>query len=265
MNRSSQRYPVELFIGLVLLLTFDAYLLPLPSESKPIRFPIVVAFIPALVATGLTVSSGGRKALRSLYNSLRPGKLSWLVFSILVGASMQAAISLLALLLGYISPVRVATSPQLIALAILTPLLALGEELGWRGYALPKLLASQTRLSASVITGIPWALVHLALFLPGMMFVGRPLVAQIMPVAFFSIVHAWVFIKSGGSVLAPTLLHGTFNFMGALINSDLAVTQATYLGAVVLLGSALILVAVKPTYWLQKENTFIESIQFAAQ
>jgi len=116
-----------------------------------------------------------------------------------------------------------------------------------------------------VITGIPWALVHLALFLPGMMFVGRPLVAQIMPVAFFSIVHAWVFIKSGGSVLAPTLLHGTFNFMGALINSDLAVTQATYLGAVVLLGSALILVAVKPTYWLQKENTFIESIQFAAQ
>ncbi len=79
------------------------------------------------------------------------------------------------------------------------------------------------------------------------------MVAQIMPVAFFSILHTWVFIKSGGSVLAPTLLHSTFNFMGVLVNSDLAVLQGTYLGAAVLVGSALIAVAAQPSFWLQKD------------
>lgn len=256
MKRYLQSYPVGLFIVLTLGLTFTAYLLPLPSASKPILFPLVVSFIPALVATGLALVAGGR-SLRELYGTIRFGRLSWLAISILVGAAMQLAITLLSLLLGYITTVRLATSPQLIALAIFTPLLALGEELGWRGYALPKLLRSQSPLSASLITGVPWALVHLSLFLPGMMFVGRPLVAQIAPVALFSILHAWVFIKSGGSVLAPSLLHGVFNFFGALINSGLAVQQATYLGAVVLVGSALILVAAKPAFWLQKESKII--------
>jgi len=254
MKRLSQRYPVELFIGLTLLLTYAAYLLPLPAESKPILFPIVVALLPALVSTGLSVNTGGGNSLRSLYRTIKPGKLSWLLISILVGASMQVAIALMALLLRFIPAIQVTTSPQLIALAVLTPLLALGEELGWRGYALPKLLKSNSPLSASLITGIPWALVHVSLFLPGMMFMGRPLLAQIIPIAFFSILHAWVFIKSGGSVLAPTLLHGVFNFLGALINSNLTAQQAAYLGAVVLLGSALIVVAVRPSFWLQKIN-----------
>lgn len=256
MKRYLQSYPVGLFIVLTLSVTFAAYLLPLPSASKPILFPIVVSFIPALAATGLAFVAGGR-SLTELYGTIRLGRLSWLAISILVGTAMQVTITLLSLLLGYITTVRLATSPQLIALAIFTPLLALGEELGWRGYALPKLLRSQSPLSASLITGVPWALVHLSLFLPGMMFVGRPLVAQIAPVALFSILHAWVFIKSGGSVLAPSLLHGVFNFLGVLINSELAVQQATYLGAVVLVGSALILVAAKPAFWLQKESKII--------
>lgn len=264
MKRTLHRYAVESFIVLTLGLTFAAYLLPLPSESKPILFPLLLTFIPALVATGLAAVAGGG-ALKALYGSLRVGKPGWLGIAVLVGAGMQAAITILAFLLGYVATVRLVASPQLVALAFLTPLLALGEELGWRAYALPRLLENRSRLAASLITGVPWALVHLALFLPGMMFVGRPILAQVAPVALFSILHAWVFIKSGGSVLAPTLLHGTFNFMGAMINSELGVQAATYLGAIVLVSAAVILVAAKPALWLNKESLLTGSGQPASQ
>ncbi|UCH59534.1 MAG: CPBP family intramembrane metalloprotease [Anaerolineales bacterium] len=252
--RLSQRFPVETFIGLTLLLTFAAYLLPLPSTSKPILYPVVVTFIPTLVATLLSAVAGGNQAIKILFTTVRPGRLEWLAISILLGAGMQFTIALLAFTLRYSTTLRLTPSPQLVALAVITPILALGEELGWRGYALSKLLKTNSPLAASLITGIPWALVHLALYLPGMMFIGRPLIAQILPIAFFSILHAWVFIKSGGSILAPTFLHGAFNFLGSLMNADLPVIQATYLGAVVLVGSALIVVVAKPAFWLQIET-----------
>lgn len=247
-----QRMLFVSFVALTLLLTFTAYLLPLPAESKSILFPIVVALIPTLVATFLAGFAERRGALKELYSKLRIGIPRWLLVSILVGAAMQLAIALLALVFGYTSSVRFTASPQLIVLAFFTPLLALGEEIGWRAYALPKLLKTQSPLSASLVTGIPWALVHLSLFLPGMMFVGRPMLAQVAPVALFSILHAWVYIKSGGSVWAPALLHGTFNFLGAMLNSELGIVQATYLGAVVLVGSAVIVVVARPSFWLGK-------------
>jgi membrane protease YdiL (CAAX protease family) len=136
--------------------------------------------------------------------------------------------------------------------ALFTPIFALGEEIGWRGYALPKLLPTQSRLAASLLTGLPWAIVHFSLFLPGMMFVGRPLIAQVAPIALFAILHTWVFVKSGESVLAPALLHGIFNAVGATINSDLPAVQATYIGAGVLVASAVIVVAVQPTFWFNR-------------
>jgi membrane protease YdiL (CAAX protease family) len=255
MRGQVQRYSVVLFVCLTLLLTFLAYPLPIPAEGKAIGFPVIVVFIPTLVATALAAIGGGRAQLRELYSRLRPGKVRWLLIGVAVGVALQAAIAVTALVGGAASSIHLTTSPAITIVALFTPIFALGEEIGWRGYALPKLLPTHSRLAASLLTGLPWAMVHLSLFLPGMMFVGRPLLAQVAPIALFAILHTWVFVKSGESVLAPALLHGTFNAFGAMINSDLPPLQATYIGAAVLVASAVIVMAVQPAFWFNRART----------
>ena len=53
-------------------------------------------------------------------------------------------------------------------------LVAFGEELGWRGYLLPKLLPLG-RLRAHLLLGVIWSLWHLPLVLVGFMYPGHPL------------------------------------------------------------------------------------------
>jgi len=238
------------FMGLTLALSFAAYLLPLPIDDKPLLFPVVIVFIPALVAAGLAAFEGDG-AWAKLWRTLRPGRWRWLAIAALIGVAMQAAITLAALALGTITTVTIDTSPLILALAPATLIFALGEEIGWRGYAVRKLLdGGHSPLFATLLTGVPWALVHLSLFLPNMMFVGRPMVAQVASIVAFAFLHTWAFARSGKSVLAPTLLHGLFNACGALFNSGLEPIQATHLGAGVLLVAGAIVFVVDWKWWL---------------
>ena len=71
-------------------------------------------------------------------------------------------------LLGGPNPVVVATIPAIIVsfLFSIFPGSAVGEELGWRGFALPRLQARHSALSASLIVGVPWGIYHFPLWLP---------------------------------------------------------------------------------------------------
>ena len=99
---------------------------------------------------------------------------------------------------------------------------ALGEEIGWRGYALPRLQATRSALSASLILAPIWGLWHLPLWLTG-----DPVKAPIFYVPFFlsafafSVILTWVYNSTGGSLLMVILLHATVNLPVTLAIEEL--------------------------------------------
>ena len=94
----------------------------------------------------------------------------------------------------------------------------LGEEPGFRGYALPLLQASRPPLPSAAILGVLIALWHLPLVLfGGLGLIGLPTTFAI------TFLYVWLFNRTGGSVLLTFLFHnsqgtftmGSFGFTGA--------------------------------------------------
>ena len=87
--------------------------------------------------------------------------------------------------------------------------IALGEEPGWRGFALPELQRRFSPFMASTILAFFWALWHAPLL-------GNEFAWQVVPAFLVSVVGAtfvqtWIFNRTRGSVFAPMLLHATVN------------------------------------------------------
>ncbi len=83
-----------------------------------------------------------------------------------------------------------------------------GEEFGWRGYALPRLLQNHNPLIASLIIGILWAIWHLPLFwLVGTSQFYTPIWLFFIYVIALAIQYTWIYIRTNGNIFACLLLH----------------------------------------------------------
>jgi membrane protease YdiL (CAAX protease family) len=82
-----------------------------------------------------------------------------------------------------------------------------GEEIGWRGWLLPSLAQRRTFGTAAGITGFVWAIWHAPVFLSG------PTVAlsYLLLIASLTVVLAWLWKRSGGSIALVAIAHGAAN------------------------------------------------------
>ena len=115
---------------------------------------------------------------------------------------------------------------------------SLGEELGWRGCALPRLLRRFSPAAASTILGLLWGLWHLPIDIRhGFGLPGVAGVALRLGWAWaLSALFTWVFIRAGGALLAPLLLHTSFNVLPDLGFPGYERARSVYCLLVVLLG-----------------------------
>lgn len=123
------------------------------------------------------------------------------------------------------------------------------EELGWRGFALPRLQEGYTDLTASLVIGFLWFLWHLPLFfVEGSSQVGVPLYYYGVAVVALSVVFTWLYNKTDRSVLLPMVLHASVNTGGILYLSGGAFALQTELAnglyAVTFLGVAITVILV---------------------
>jgi len=87
-----------------------------------------------------------------------------------------------------------------------------GEELGWRGYALPRLARRLGLAPASILLGVIWALWHLPLFyVRWAETFGQSFPVYAIQVTAISVAIAWLWAQTGGSLLLPMLFHAAVN------------------------------------------------------
>ena len=236
-----KQYSLALFCGLTIALTFATTLLPLPGELVA----IVMVFIPTLLAISLTAVSEGRKGVRSLLGKLAHWRISlkWVVIALALALVIRLTMSFIALGLGIISTIQLRPGgpAQYVILAVIFFIFAIPEELGWRGYALPKLLERYSPLAAGLIIGVLWGSLHLALLLPGMMNEGASPLATLLGLVGGSVLFTWLYVNSDGSIVLTTLFHAAQSFF-VIVNEGLTGTQQAWLMAGVYLAVALIVV-----------------------
>ncbi|MBI5838335.1 MAG: CPBP family intramembrane metalloprotease [Candidatus Eisenbacteria bacterium] len=100
----------------------------------------------------------------------------------------------------------------LVTAPFLNGLLGLGEELGWRGYLLPKLMVLG-KPRAYLLLGIVWGLWHLPLILIGFTYPGHPVLgtlAFLLLTTTFGIYLNELSLRHRSSILAGWI-HGVFN------------------------------------------------------
>lgn len=97
------------------------------------------------------------------------------------------------------------------ALALWLFTFGFGEEVGWRGYALPRLQRGRSALLASLILAFLWALWHLPMFF----YLYDPSIAVgwFFGILSGTIVFTWLFNSTGGSVLLVAVWHAGFDFV----------------------------------------------------
>jgi membrane protease YdiL (CAAX protease family) len=212
---------------------------------------------PAVVALVLHVAYGGIGGLRGALGTVTSWRFEgrWWVVTVLLGPVLVGVPYATYLLLGGThqpSPMLAITEQPggiivLAVMAVVTILLALGEELGWRGYLLPLLQTRFDAAVASLVLGGCWFVWHLPLWVVNGANNGFPLALWGVSIVATAFIYTWLFNNTGGSVLAVTVFHGLLNVSNGLIALQPGVTGEP-LSAYVIFGTnvlfALIIVLV---------------------
>ena len=172
--------------------------------------------IPSAVAIALTAIGLGGGATRKLLGRLLIWRVGWRWYLLLLAPTALAigTITLVAITRG--GPTAALAMPlsnAIFFVAFMTfPGSATGEELGWRGFALPRLQFRHTALIASLILGSLHGLWHLPLWLRGdadhQLSVYPAFLIQAIGLA---VIYTWLYNSTKGSVLLAVLFHTATN------------------------------------------------------
>jgi membrane protease YdiL (CAAX protease family) len=186
-------------------------------------FLLVGTFAPALLALALTARVEGRAGVRELLRGIVHWRVGagWYLFAVTYMAVIKLAVALVYRLVSPGWPRFGHEAWYIILMAILlaTPVQA-GEEIGWRGYALPRLSERLGLPRASIVLGAVWACWHLPFFfVSGADKSGQSFPVYLLQVTALSVAAAWLYWRTNRSLLLVMLMHSSVNQTIGLVPS----------------------------------------------
>jgi len=187
---------------------------------------------PSLVALALTAWADGREGAQALLGRILRWQVGvrWYVFALGYMSVVKLAAALVHRAVTGVWPRFGETPLYVMAGAILiSTWVQAGEEIGWRGYALPRMAARLGLAPASVLLGIIWATWHLPLFfIPGTSTTGQSFPVYLAQVTAVSVAMAWLYWKIEGSLLLTMILHAAINNTKDIVPSAVAAAASPW-------------------------------------
>jgi membrane protease YdiL (CAAX protease family) len=223
-----KRRQLSLFFLLSLAISWAIWLpqaaaavgMSVPALGLDSPLMLLAVWGPACAAMLVTLLATGRAGLQSLFRPLRIWRVGvrWYLFALLFPAIIwlvgRGLDTLRSVTYDLRSPLDVfgLQAARMLPIVILFAFpSALGEELGWRGFALPRLQARSTAVIASIVLGLFWGLWHVPTLIaqralePSVLVVASTIVGPI-PLA---LLYTWLFNNTHQSLLLVWLFHSS--------------------------------------------------------
>ena len=235
-----QRHPVSTYFGLAFLLSYGGFLVvvgpkllrgeAMQSTDAFILFPVIVIGV-CLGGITLTAIVDGRSGLRDLFSHIGRWRVDVRWYAV---ALLTPPVLILVVLLTFRALVSPAFAPNIFPLGILFGIFpGFFEEVGWTGYAFPRMRAKHGALAASILLGVLWGLWHapvvdyLGAAAPHGSYWAPFFLAFIALVAAMRVLIVWVYSNTGSVLLAQLMHASSTGFLVILSPSHVSPAQET--------------------------------------
>jgi len=263
----------SLVIGIVLMFLFTWVIDLANSGILPIQFPFAVylflgwGFVFAsVIMTWLTLGKEGVIALLKRYLQWRV-EWRWYLIAVglptilkIAGVYLYATFTRIPPDFSAVMAYKIFGESANLLLFILpfflVDLISNGEEIGWRGYVLPRLQAKYNALTSTLILGVVWGFWHLPKFLSHFNLVA--FLWFMLHIMASAIVLTWIYNSTKGSLLLVAICHATANTVGVFLpvaNTTSRENIGAYIATVFLeIVAAVIVVAISGPARLSNEQ-----------
>ena len=235
--RSGPAWPLLQFFliafALMWLCFFTVALAPIRAGTPLGQLLLLLGtFAPSLAALLVTARSEGKAGVGALLRGVIAWRVAarWYIFAISFTVIVKLTVAVIDRMVVGVWP-RFGTDPWYmipLAIAFSTPFQA-GEEVGWRGYALPHLAKRFGLPRASVVLGVIWGCWHLPqFFIREADTYQQSLWVFIVGVTALSVILAWLWLRTGGSLLLTMLFHAAWNNSKDIVPSGMSGAAETF-------------------------------------
>jgi len=218
------------YFGIVFALSWALWFAADAISSPVLRgfLYFIGVFIPGIASLAFTYREQGSHALRSLLQRLVKVDVGarWFAFALFFMFVVKLLVAgIIRISSGAWPAFGNEPVPLMFGAAIISTVIGgqAGEELGWRGYALPRMARTMGLGPASLQLGLIWALWHLPFFyILGGDKAGQSFPFYLLQVMATSVAVAWLYMKTSGSLLVTMLFHAAVNNTKDIVPSALA-------------------------------------------
>ncbi len=195
-------------VGLGSIVTAGVSLLPKGAAMLPL-VAIPVSYVPAVLAVAINRAAGRqqeRAAFRQRMTTFRVGAPSYGTALVALPLVHVGGVALAKLAGG-----KFPAHPTKLGLFPLFLITSVGEEIGWRGYALPKLQERFGPFTAAVVVGLGWAAFHWVALLANSESRLTYVVLSTVLFTALSVIITYAFNDAMQAVPIAVLMHATYN------------------------------------------------------